>query len=104
MSSHTSGQGNSMVHERVSMDKLESSAGETSTRTDNAYEKKLMRKINWRIIPGTVLLYLLSFLDRSNVANARIEGLVDDLHISTERDTGDTLLTELQLATNTSLG
>ena len=46
-------------------------------------EKNLVRKIDWRIIPGVVLLYLLSFLDRSNVANAKVEGLAEDTGMST---------------------
>jgi MFS family permease len=33
-------------------------------------------------VPGVAILYLLSFLDRSNVANAKLEGLTKDLGIS----------------------
>ena len=72
----------------VSSDKLENS-GNTSLTSNHGYdyhgidEKKLMRKIDWRIIPGVVLLYLLSFLDRSNVANAKVEGLAEDTGMST---------------------
>jgi len=29
-------------------------------------EKKLLRKIDWHLIPGLTVLFLLSFLDRSN--------------------------------------
>jgi hypothetical protein len=50
---------------------------------NGVYEKKLVRKIDWRIIPGVILLYLLSFLDRSNVANAKVEGLAEDTKMST---------------------
>ena len=45
-------------------------------------EGKLLRKLDAHLLPGLVLLYLLSFLDRSNVANARLEGLATDLNIS----------------------
>lgn len=45
-------------------------------------EKALLRKIDFRLLPAVGILYLLSFLDRSNVANARIEGLADDLGMS----------------------
>lgn len=45
-------------------------------------EKSLLRKLDWRLLPGVSLLYLVSFLDRSNVANARLDGLVTDLHMS----------------------
>ena len=70
----------------TSADKLEGS-GNTSLTSNIDYsgvnEKSLVRKIDWRIIPGVVLLYLLSFLDRSNVANAKVEGLAQDTHMST---------------------
>ena len=55
-------------------------------------EKALIRKIDWRLLPAVGILYLLSFLDRSNVGNARIEGLADDLHM-----TGNQYLTGLTL-------
>lgn len=55
-------------------------------------EKALVRKLDRRLLPPLTLLYLLSFLDRSNVGNARIEGLVTDLHI-----TGNQYLTGLTL-------
>ena len=45
-------------------------------------EKKLVRKIDIRLLPGVAVLYLLSFLDRSNVANARVEGLTTDIKMS----------------------
>ncbi|KAI1276868.1 major facilitator superfamily domain-containing protein [Xylaria sp. FL0933] len=43
-------------------------------------DKSLVRKIDAHLLPAVGLLYLLSFLDRSNVGNAKIEGLLDDLH------------------------
>lgn len=42
-------------------------------------EKKLMAKIDFRVIPFLCILYLLAFLDRVNIANARSFGLVADL-------------------------
>lgn len=62
-------------------------------------EDKLLRKLDLKLLPTLTLLYLLSFLDRSNgrlpqptisapvthgikVANARVEGMVVDLHMS----------------------
>ncbi|KAI5857837.1 major facilitator superfamily domain-containing protein [Tricharina praecox] len=50
--------------------------------------KKLIRKMDWNIVPFLALLYLqvfaapppsLSFLDRSNIGNARLAGLEKDL-------------------------
>lgn len=42
-------------------------------------EKKLMRKIDFRLIPWLSLLYLISFLDRTNIGNARLYNLEEDL-------------------------
>ncbi|KAK0609575.1 major facilitator superfamily domain-containing protein [Bombardia bombarda] len=43
--------------------------------------KKLLRKIDGRLIPFLALLYLLSFLDRTNIGNARLDTLEKDLGI-----------------------
>lgn len=32
----------------------------------NVDEKKLLRKLDWKLLPALISLYLLSFLDRSN--------------------------------------
>lgn len=55
-------------------------------------DRALMRRIDIRLLPGVTLLYLMSFLDRSNVANARIEGLAEDTNMS-----GNQYLTGLTL-------
>src|SRR5689334_11824749 len=55
-------------------------------------ESALLRKLDWRLLPAVGILYLLSFLDRSNVGNARIEGLTADLGM-----TGNQYLTGLTL-------
>ncbi|KAK2752473.1 hypothetical protein FQN54_008135 [Arachnomyces sp. PD_36] len=53
-------------------------------------EKSLLRKLDLKLLPPLTLLYLLSFLDRSNVGNARLEGLIDDVNM-----TGNQYLTGL---------
>jgi MFS family permease len=76
-------------------------------------EKALLRKLDWKLLPPLTLLYLLSFLDRSNgkleqqqseldahklmlttktVGNAKLEGLTEDVKM-----TGDQYLTGLTL-------
>ncbi|KAF9888482.1 hypothetical protein FE257_008589 [Aspergillus nanangensis] len=49
---------------------------------DTSSTKKLIRKIDWVLIPWLALLYLLSFLDRTNIGNARLAGLEEDLGMS----------------------
>ena len=35
-------------------------------------EAKLVRKIDWRLLPWLSFLYLLSFLDRTSIGNAKV--------------------------------
>ncbi|KAI0382932.1 MFS general substrate transporter [Hypomontagnella monticulosa] len=44
-------------------------------------ERRLMTRIDWHLIPFLCVLYLLAFLDRVNIANARSFKLVDDLNL-----------------------
>ncbi|KAI1847859.1 hypothetical protein JX265_013901 [Neoarthrinium moseri] len=60
-------------------------ASDTETAGRKISEKSLLRKIDSRLLPAVGLLYLLSFLDRSNVGNARIEGLLTDLHMTDDQ-------------------
>ena len=48
---------------------------------DDALEKRLILKIDLAVLPILFLLFLVSFVDRSNLANARIQGLEKSLHI-----------------------
>ncbi|KAI9741769.1 MAG: hypothetical protein M1834_000155 [Cirrosporium novae-zelandiae] len=45
-------------------------------------EKRLVRKIDFRLLPMIVLMYIMNYLDRNNIAAARLAGLEDDLHLS----------------------
>ncbi|KAK5122503.1 hypothetical protein LTR85_004087 [Meristemomyces frigidus] len=45
-------------------------------------DRKLVRKLDWLLIPWLTLLYLVSFLDRTNIGNAKVLGLVTDLHMT----------------------
>ncbi|KAI9693857.1 MAG: hypothetical protein M1822_003128 [Bathelium mastoideum] len=40
-------------------------------------EKRLVRKLDLRLIPWLSFLYLVCFLDRTNIGNAKVEGLSD---------------------------
>ncbi|CDR99136.1 hypothetical protein, partial [Sporisorium scitamineum] len=48
-------------------------------------EKKLMRKNDLRLIPWLSVLYLLSFLDRSAIGNARLYGLEKELKLNSSQ-------------------
>ncbi|CAH0054954.1 unnamed protein product [Clonostachys solani] len=59
--------------------------GETMERFAHLDEKKILRKLDLRIIPMLTLLYLLSYLDRGNIGNAKIEGLDVDLGLTPDQ-------------------
>lgn len=46
---------------------------------DAAEEQKVVRKCDLHVVPILMLLYLLAFLDRINIGNARLQGLENDL-------------------------
>ncbi|PGH16159.1 hypothetical protein AJ79_01926 [Helicocarpus griseus UAMH5409] len=43
--------------------------------------KKMMWKIDLRLVPVLALLYLAAHIDRANIGNAKIEGLTEDLNM-----------------------
>ncbi|KAF7846311.1 hypothetical protein BT93_L4632 [Corymbia citriodora subsp. variegata] len=52
---------------------------------DPVLEKALVRKLDWNLMPLVMVLYLLAFLDRSNIGNAKIAGMSKKLHLTTSR-------------------
>ncbi|RYP50484.1 hypothetical protein DL768_003989 [Monosporascus sp. mg162] len=44
-------------------------------------ERKMVMRIDWRLVPFLCILYLLAFLDRVNIANARSFHLMEDLNL-----------------------
>jgi hypothetical protein len=53
-----------------------------STLLTDHQDRKLLRKLDFRLIPWLSLLYLMSFLDRTNIGNAKVDGLQEDLGMS----------------------
>jgi MFS family permease len=51
------------------------------TAFDEKATKRLIRKIDFVLLPFLSLLYLLSFLDRTNIGNARLGSLEEDLKL-----------------------
>ncbi len=45
-------------------------------------EKKLVRKLDIRLLPILILLFILNILDRNAIANARLGGLEEDLGLT----------------------
>ncbi|KAL2129360.1 hypothetical protein VTI74DRAFT_7897 [Chaetomium olivicolor] len=56
-------------------------------------EKKLKRKIDIRLLPAIIIMYILNYIDRNNIAAARLAGLERDLNLtSTEFQTAVSIL------------
>ncbi|KAF5514273.1 putative transporter [Colletotrichum fructicola] len=49
---------------------------------EKAAERRLLRRLDWKLIPWLCILYLLAFLDRTNIGNAKIAGMNKDLELS----------------------
>ncbi|CDK24072.1 unnamed protein product [Kuraishia capsulata CBS 1993] len=49
---------------------------------DPVKEKKLVHKLDWFLLPMFSALYFLSFLDRSNIGNAKIAGMYEQLDLT----------------------
>ena len=45
-------------------------------------ESRLKRKIDLRVLLMTILMYTMNYLDRNNIAAARLAGLEDELHLT----------------------
>lgn len=48
---------------------------------DPKAESRLVRKLDFIIFPTFFVIYMMSFLDRINISNARIQGLVTELDL-----------------------
>ncbi|KAI1741593.1 hypothetical protein F4680DRAFT_69908 [Xylaria scruposa] len=61
----------------ASVDKLRSaSPASPELKIDSALERRVVRKIDLHLIPLVMSLYLVAFLDRSNIGNAQTAGMV----------------------------
>jgi hypothetical protein len=52
---------------------------------DTTEEKRLVRKIDFVLLPILWWMYILAHLDRSNIANANAAGMSEDLGLSDNR-------------------
>jgi hypothetical protein len=48
---------------------------------DPIEEKKLLLKVDMHVVPPLLILFLLAFLDRVNIGNAKIQGMTKELHM-----------------------
>jgi len=60
---------------------IETSTHAHSRHVEPGIERRVVRKMDLRIVPLVSALYVLAFLDRSNIGNAGIAGMTKDLHL-----------------------
>jgi hypothetical protein len=48
---------------------------------DPVAEKNLLWKVDCHVVPPLLILFLLAFLDRVNIGNAKIQGMTKELHM-----------------------
>lgn len=53
----------------------------SSLEVDAAYAKRVVRKLDIRIVLFIGVLYSIAMVDRTNLASARVGGLAKDLHL-----------------------
>ncbi|KAL8286668.1 hypothetical protein RQP46_004196 [Phenoliferia psychrophenolica] len=78
------------ANEKESTDQREDEAqslglSDLAPADEAALRKSLLRKLDTRILPVLALLFLFSFLDRTNIGNARNLGLQKDLKLSSKQ-------------------
>ncbi|RTE72896.1 hypothetical protein BHE90_012683 [Fusarium euwallaceae] len=68
-------------HDNIDMPKEEVDRAETggNEQQDAQFEKRVLRKVDLRLLPILGCLYTIALVDRSNVAVARISGMDEDL-------------------------
>lgn len=52
---------------------------------DKAAERRILRKLDFRVLPTLMLLYFVCFVDRSNIGNAKIQGMDSELDLKGQR-------------------
>lgn len=60
---------------------IEPIKSESPVEIDRSAEKRLLWKLDIHVVPILMFLFLLAFLDRINIGNARLQGLEKDLNM-----------------------
>ena len=68
-------------HPKLSADSR-TTASEIIPQVDRSLERKLLWKLDIHVLPMISILYMLAFIDRINIGNAKIQGLSTDLKMT----------------------
>ncbi|KAK3694422.1 major facilitator superfamily domain-containing protein [Podospora appendiculata] len=71
------------IHNEGSMDLSPDPDQHLSAAEKDEVDRKLVRRLDMILMPWLCLLYLLAFLDRTNIGNAKIAGLAKELDLTT---------------------
>ncbi|KAK0834871.1 hypothetical protein LTR73_001162 [Friedmanniomyces endolithicus] len=55
------------------------------TEIDPVLDKRITRQLDNHILPWIFILWLLAFIDRSNIGNAKLDGLATELHLTGDK-------------------
>lgn len=72
----------SLKKDVIPMDDMPDPDAGLSDEERAAIDRKLLWRLDLKLIPWLSFLYLISFLDRTNIGNAKIDGLQEDLGMS----------------------
>lgn len=50
----------------------------------NKLSQKVVRKVDLLVLPTIGILYILNYIDRQNLAAAKLQGIMEDLNMSTQ--------------------
>ena len=53
----------------------------SSSAENSSLERKLLWKLDFHILPLLFLAYIITFIDRANIGNVKIEGMLTDLEM-----------------------
>lgn len=77
-----------MTMEKIESDRIDEEMKETAPTLDFYHPKEIarvVRKLDLCLMPLLFILYTFSVLDRSNLGNAKLAGLPDDIDVEGER-------------------
>ncbi|KAI9566948.1 major facilitator superfamily domain-containing protein [Boletus coccyginus] len=68
---------------KLGIDSIDAIEAHGDARDANGHKvhARVLRKVDWHVLPLVTLLYLLCFLDRNNIGNAKIAGMSTDLDL-----------------------
>ncbi|KAI8174303.1 hypothetical protein K4K53_003665 [Colletotrichum sp. SAR 10_77] len=71
-----------MAQDKPNPEEAGNASSSSTLIPDSQLEKQVLRKLDLRLAPLFATLYFVAYLDRSNIGNAAVAGLTEDLGLS----------------------